>query len=180
MTHATPTPTASAASNAGQSFSELPLSPAMLSKIERGRLFPTLPTLLRIALVFSVGLDHFFTAGSAPVRAVVRKSDRKRFPERPGSRQVAYHFESLDYPAENRPMNAYLVEFEDVPENARRPHHHTGVEMLYVIEGQLAVTFDDGEETVDAGDSMYFDANHPHSYHRVGKRRCSAVVVTAG
>ena len=28
------------------------LSPAMLSKIERGQLFPTLPTLLRIALVF--------------------------------------------------------------------------------------------------------------------------------
>ncbi|MDI1344059.1 MAG: helix-turn-helix transcriptional regulator, partial [Pseudolabrys sp.] len=35
------------------------LSPALLSKIERGHLFPTLPTLLRIALVFGVGLDHF-------------------------------------------------------------------------------------------------------------------------
>ena len=33
------------------------LSPAMLSKLERGLMFPTLPTLLRIALVFSVGLD---------------------------------------------------------------------------------------------------------------------------
>ena len=33
------------------------LSPALLSKIERGRLFPTLPTLLRIALVFGVGLE---------------------------------------------------------------------------------------------------------------------------
>jgi transcriptional regulator with XRE-family HTH domain len=34
------------------------LSSAMLSKIERGQLFPTLPTLLRIALVFGVGLEH--------------------------------------------------------------------------------------------------------------------------
>src|SRR6188472_2494429 len=39
------------------------LSAALLSKIERGRLFPTLPTLLRIALVFGVGLEYFF-AGS--------------------------------------------------------------------------------------------------------------------
>ena len=31
------------------------LSPGMLSKIERGQLFPTLPTLMRIALVFGVG-----------------------------------------------------------------------------------------------------------------------------
>ena len=30
------------------------LSAAMLSKLERGKLFPTLPTLLRIALVFGV------------------------------------------------------------------------------------------------------------------------------
>lgn len=30
------------------------LSPAMLSKLENGRLVPTIPTLLRIAMVFSV------------------------------------------------------------------------------------------------------------------------------
>jgi transcriptional regulator with XRE-family HTH domain len=37
------------------------LSAAMLSKLERGKLFPTLPTLIRIALVFGVGLEYFFT-----------------------------------------------------------------------------------------------------------------------
>ena len=37
------------------------LSPAMLSKVERGKLFSTLPTLLRIAMVFNVELEHFFT-----------------------------------------------------------------------------------------------------------------------
>src|SRR6188474_491895 len=53
------------------------LSPALLSKIERGRMFPTLPTLLRIALVFSVGLDYFFVgAREKPLLAVVRKAER--------------------------------------------------------------------------------------------------------
>ena len=37
------------------------LSAALLSKLERDKLYPTLPTLLRIAMVFSVGLDYFFT-----------------------------------------------------------------------------------------------------------------------
>ncbi|HMK22121.1 MAG TPA: helix-turn-helix transcriptional regulator, partial [Terriglobales bacterium] len=37
------------------------LSAALLSKLERGKLFPTLPTLLRIALVFNIGLEYFFT-----------------------------------------------------------------------------------------------------------------------
>src|SRR5205085_10291073 len=76
------------------------LSPALLSKIERGRLFPTLPTLLRIALVFSVGLDFFFTSPrEKPLIAVARKAQRVRLPERPGTRHIAYRFESLDYPA---------------------------------------------------------------------------------
>src|SRR6187455_1539312 len=84
------------------------LSPAMLSKIERGRLFPTLPTLLRIALVFSVGLEFFFAgARDKPVIALARKADRVRLPERAGSRQVAYRFESLDYPATERRFNSY-------------------------------------------------------------------------
>ena len=57
------------------------LSPAMLSKIERGQIFPTLPTLLRIAMVFGVGLDHFFAADKEkPLVAVVRKEQRLRLP----------------------------------------------------------------------------------------------------
>src|SRR2546421_10648514 len=76
------------------------LSPAMLSKIERGQLFPTLPTLLRIALVFSVGLDYFFSgARDKPVVAVVRRRERLRFRETADGRDVAYEFESLDFPA---------------------------------------------------------------------------------
>src|ERR687894_2491268 len=62
------------------------LSPAMLSKIERGVLFPTLPTLLRIALVFGVGLDYFFAGNrERPVLGIIRRADRIRFRDRPGS-----------------------------------------------------------------------------------------------
>src|SRR5687768_16437111 len=86
------------------------LSPAMLSKIERGRLFPTLPTLLRIALVFSVGLEFFFAgAREKPLIAVVRKDQRVRLPERTGAGPPAYWFESLDYTAAERRLNSYYA-----------------------------------------------------------------------
>src|SRR3982751_1890421 len=63
------------------------LSPAMLSKIERGQLFPTLPTLLRIAMVFGVGLEHFFAeADNNPIAQITRKSERVRLPNRPMER----------------------------------------------------------------------------------------------
>jgi transcriptional regulator with XRE-family HTH domain len=41
------------------------LSAALLSKVERGKLFPTLPTLLRIALVVQRGARIFFHGRSA-------------------------------------------------------------------------------------------------------------------
>src|SRR5215212_7223069 len=61
------------------------LSAALLSKIERGNLFPTLPTLLRIAMVFGVGLEHFFVENDDnPIVQITRKAERVRLPNRPG------------------------------------------------------------------------------------------------
>ena len=50
------------------------LSAALLSKIERGKMYPTLPTLLRISLVFGVGLDYFFGRDDRAF-SVVRQRD---------------------------------------------------------------------------------------------------------
>lgn len=155
------------------------LSPALLSKIERGRLVPTLPTLLRVALVFSVGLEHFFTdPARRPALAVVRRSERQRFPERMGDERPAYHFESLDFPAVDRTMNGYYVEFDGVDE-ASEPHVHPGAEVLYVIDGQVTVTIGNTAHVLGAGDSMYFDSSVPHQYQRTGRKVCRAVVVTS-
>jgi transcriptional regulator with XRE-family HTH domain len=59
-------------------------SPAMLSRLENGRLVPTLPTLIRIALVFNVGLDYFFVdPRKRHVVALSRRSERNVFPSDP-------------------------------------------------------------------------------------------------
>ena len=155
------------------------LSPALLSKIERGRLFPTLPTLLRVALVFGVGLEYFFAgAREKPLIAVMRKADRVALPERPGARDVAYRFESLDYAATERRFNTYLAEFFPVDAAKQRPHEHAGVEFIYVMQGALGLQIGAQEYVLEAGDSVYFDATVPHAYRRSRGRICTAVVVT--
>jgi transcriptional regulator with XRE-family HTH domain len=156
------------------------LSPALLSKIERDKLFPTLPTLLRIALVFSVGLDFFFAgAREKPVAVVSRKGERVRLPDRPGARDSTYRFESLDYPATERRFNSYYAEFSTAGSEKQKTHDHPGVEFIYVLEGTLALHVGAEDYELDAGDSMYFDSTVPHSYRRAAGRTCSALVVTA-
>ena len=154
------------------------LSPALLSKIERDRLFPTLPTLLRIALVFSVDLEYFFAgAREKPVIAVVRKAQRVRLPERP-SGDIAYRFESLDYPVSERRFNSYYADFFPVSRSAVRLHEHPGVELIYALQGTLSVHVGGEEHILEGGDSMYFDSSVPHGYRRSGGRSCSALIVT--
>jgi len=153
------------------------LSPALLSKLERGKMFPTLQTLLRIGMVFSVDLDYFFAdRRKRRALAIVRRAERLRFPEEPGRRDPAFHFESLTFPVAEPRCQAYLATFHPVGDNKARPHEHAGVEVIYVFSGELGVTVEATEHMLEMGDAMYFDASVPHSYRRAGRTTCSALV----
>ena len=156
------------------------LSPALLSKLERDKLYPTLPTLLRIALVFNVGLDYFFTdERKRHVVSVVRKEERIKLPDRPETEDTAYYFESLDFKCNERRTNSYLAEFEPIAEEKLKPHQHPGSEFLHVMKGRLGLRIGMDDYELEAGDSIYFDPSVPHTYRRVGKQPCQAMIVTA-
>lgn len=157
------------------------LSAAMLSKLENARLVPTLPTLARIAMVFNVGLDYFFTdQRKRHVVAISRRGERRKFPADPKESHVAWHFESLDFRANERRLNGYLAHFHALAESKTTPHFHPGVELLYLIEGELELSIGIEAHRLNAGDAIYFDSIQKHSYRSVGASPCTAVVVTAG
>ncbi|MBV1885473.1 MAG: cupin domain-containing protein [Parvibaculaceae bacterium] len=164
----------------GLSLSELgkhtSLSGAMISKVERGDVFPTLPTLLRIAMVFGVGLDHFFVeaANSAKI-AIMRKEDRVRLPNEPGETSPTYSFESLDYGANNRTMDNFLAVFQSGA-NPTDPHAHDGDEHIFVISGQLTLFIDNRKTMLETGDAVYFDSSLEHAYAAGQDEDCTAKV----
>ena len=155
------------------------LSPGMLSKIERDQIVPTLPTLLRIAMVFGVGLDHFFVESAAgPGVSVVRREERMQLPDRPGAERPSYLFESLDFTATDREMSAFLAEFP-AGTGGSEPHSHPGAEFVFVMEGTLALTVEETEVVLEEGDAAYLDPEAPHSYCQRGAAPCKALVVVA-
>jgi transcriptional regulator with XRE-family HTH domain len=155
------------------------LSAGLLSKLERGKLFPTLPTLLRIAMVFGVGLDFFFTdERKRRIVGIVRKQERVRFPERPGAQEVPYFFESLDYRTTERKLSAYFAEFQEIGPEKVKPHQHPGVEFLFVMKGSLILKIASEEFQLEAEDAIYFDSAVQHSYRRRGSKPCTGVIVT--
>jgi mannose-6-phosphate isomerase-like protein (cupin superfamily) len=155
------------------------LSPAMLSKIERGRRFPTLPTLLRIALVFGWASN---SSSPAPARSRSSRSHATASGSGcpSGLRRATMH--SISNRSITRPSSDGSTRTTPNAGRApdkRQPHAHGGAEFIYVLKGTLSVQIGTDQHAVGEGDSIYFDSTIPHSYGRGGERACSAIIVTS-
>jgi transcriptional regulator with XRE-family HTH domain len=140
------------------------LSASLLSQLETGRMVPTLPTLARIAMVFDVGLDHFFCQPRTQrIFNIVRAAERIRFPERADEPVPAYFFECLAYATPGKNMQAYLAEFP-LQQVRDRLHFHPGWEFVFVVNGSIGIRYQGGDYVLETGDSVYFEAGEPHGY----------------
>jgi len=81
-------------------------------------------------------------------------------------------------PATERKFNAFLAEFQDVPPEKNKPHHHSGVEFLYLVSASLDIKVGNEDISLEAGDAIYFDSAVQHSYRRVGMRPCEGITIT--
>lgn len=156
------------------------LSPALISKIENNKLVPTVPTLLRIALVFGITLDHFFqNEQTHHVISVTRKEESEQsFTSAPLS-ENGYQLTRLDLGSGDRKFRPYLAEYFSDDQSTAKPHMHQGVEFIHVLRGTLQLLLGADEHTLRAGDSIYFDSILRHSYRSVGEERCMALTVLA-
>lgn len=155
------------------------LSASMISQLENGRLQPTLPTLARIAMVFDVGLDYFFTTRrKRGVFEVVRARERMKFPDKAGAKHPGYYFENLAFSASDKSLQAYLAEFPQRGIGEVSPHAHPGAEFIHVIDGGIRIHYQDEDFPLQAGDSAYFDSSEVHSYRGSSRKAARAIVVT--
>jgi transcriptional regulator with XRE-family HTH domain len=156
------------------------LSASMLSQLENGKLVPTLPTLARIAMVFDVGLEHFF-ADNRPKRtfSIVRAEERLRFPEHPDSPVPGFYFEVLAFGAGQKSISAYLADFPKHASKEVREHVHEGSELVHVLDGVLGIHYQSEDHLLRAGDCVYFDASEPHSYFGQSDTPARAIVITS-
>ena len=78
----------------------------------------------------------------------------------------------------NRHAEPFLVKAPAEDENA--PIHlstHAGQEFDYVLRGTLKCKFEDKEEILHAGDSVYYDSGHPHGMIAIGGEDCEFLAI---
>ncbi len=94
------------------------------------------------------------------------------------SRYPGYRFEDLAFRYNKKIMQPLLVTLEPSDEPAALVTH-AGQEFNLVLEGSIAVEFDDKELVLTAGDSIYFNPMHPHGQRCVGTVKARFLTVIA-
>lgn len=94
------------------------------------------------------------------------------------SRYPGYYFEDLAFRYSHKIMQPLLVTLDPSDEPAALVTH-AGQEFNLVLEGTIAVVFDNKELILKAGDSIYFNPTHPHGQKCVGDVKARFLTVIA-
>lgn len=151
----------------GTTISELSaltgLSISMLSKIENGATSPSLSTLQALADALSAPITSFFRRYEETRNAVHTKAGEGAETERAGTR-AGHQYNLLGHLGANGSgvvVEPYLITLTE--ESDRFPtFQHDGIEMLYILEGEVDYRHGDGIYQLKPGDTLFFDADAPH------------------
>ena len=149
-------------------------SKSLLSKIETGKIVPTIAMLSRIAA--ALGTDAGTLLQESTEEKAVFNSAKEPLAHLVPS-DKGYRF----FPYAVNFGNKVIQPFLFVAERGKVKRHrvtHTGHEWMYMLEGR--VNFRVGAETFVMGpnDSLYFDPNLPHGIEPITKKAVYLVVFT--
>lgn len=140
------------------------ISRSMLIQIEQKRVNPTLATLVRLAQALDIGLAELVELGSRRRVRVVPRDEVAELWTSPGggSGRLLVGSDQLDH-----------IEFWDwrlEPGDVHEAEAHAAgtVEILHVLDGDLALEVDGEPHAAAAGESVIFSADAGHSYGNSG------------
>ena len=143
------------------------VTPSTISQIESDTIYPSIPALIKIAQALNADVASFFQEGEMATERVVFAGGGIpiQFPDLPGQELTGHRLLPPDVDAEAEP---YLIE---IPVEKKLSAHffiHKGVEMGYLLSGQLELKIGNRLHRADAGDVIYLSKNIPEQWKNIG------------
>lgn len=142
------------------------MSIAMISKIENGRVIPTLPSLLQIIQTLNLGIGDFFSdlKSANEFKGYILRKRTEYTPVNKEEESVGYEYELiLNHPIEKSSMEISLLTLK--PKAERSSVCTAGFEYIYILKGEIFYELGDETFELGEGDSLFFDGNIPHVPH---------------
>ena len=139
------------------------ISTGMLSKIENGQTSPSLKTLQSLSDALNVPLTSFFQGYEETRPAVHVKAGQGVPKDREGTR-AGHQYNLLGHIGANSSginVEPYLITLTEESDSFD-VFQHDGMEILYMLEGEVEYRHGDTLYKLEPGDSLFFDADAPH------------------
>jgi len=137
------------------------LSAGMLSKIENGLTSPSLATLKALAEALNVPVTSLFAGYDETSEATYVKAGEGLTIDRRGTR-AGHLYQLLGHSVgEDLALEPYLITITSESDVFPR-FQHPGLEFIYILEGAVRYRHGDTVYDMQAGDSLFFDAEVPH------------------
>lgn len=139
------------------------VSVGMLSKIENGNISPSLTTLQTLSRALGVPITAFFRGFEEPRSATFVKAGQGVNIERRGTR-AGHQYSLLGHIDNNTSgvtVEPYLITLTK-DSDVFPTFQHEGMEFLYMLEGEVVYRHGEQLFTMQAGDTLFFDADAPH------------------
>jgi transcriptional regulator with XRE-family HTH domain len=150
------------------------LTRGYISLVERGLKIPSIAALLRLAAALEVNVTYFFDPNSepAPRYTLFRQEHRSAN----SLTEAGFGLVALAVGRTRKMMEPFLM--IPPPKSAARASH-AGEEMLFVVNGRIAIKLDGEELTLSKGDCLYFSGETPHEVRSLGRQKAEVLVVVA-
>jgi transcriptional regulator with XRE-family HTH domain len=153
---------------------ETGVSSALLSRIEHGKVMPSIPTLQTIATSLKVEIGHFFKEEDQRLYVVSPKGNRRSVHSRKGYESIELLADGL----ENAFMEAAIVTVKGKSkEKDLELVTHDGQEFMYVLEGKMEVTLGAKRFIMKKGDTAYWYGKIPHMGVSLSKKPAKSLNV---
>ncbi len=146
------------------------LSLGMLSKIENGITSPSLTTLQSLSRALGVPVTAFFRRYEERRGAVFVKGGEGLSIERRGTRN-GHQYHLLGHTGDRTSrvvVEPYLITLTE-QSDVFPLFQHSGLEFLYMLEGEVVYRHADKLYPMRPGDSLFFDADAPHGPEEMRK-----------
>ncbi len=140
------------------------ISSAMLSKIENGRIIPTIPTLFQLISVLQVEPQDFFAeindSKNFSGYVLVRKENYVSYVKEESA--IGFNYQSIfEHTVNGNDFQISLVNLE--PGNKRPKVATSAFEFIYMIAGEMKFHLKDTVLDMHTGDSLFFDGRIKHT-----------------
>jgi transcriptional regulator with XRE-family HTH domain len=142
---------------------------SLISQIERGKAFPSIVTLKKIAEALKTTVGDLIGENENLVQHPLLKSNERRFAKKNRS-GTSLHL--LSYHDPSKQIEPYVIEFsENSNSKGIMTSNFPGQEFCFVLKGSFEAMINNEQYSLSEGDGFYFNSSQPHLFKNISGKK---------